>query len=257
MGALSSAASWLTRLDCPSPAIETHYTRQWYCSLVSGRPAGWRGKPDYWLVFPTFPNSRGGLISPAADEKWRVSLSGVAPDRPPRSAEEFTAFAARLEIPLISDLLRDARPIGRPHLFGKPVATWRRYDRLSVPVAGFLPVGDAVASLNPLLGQGISVAAWQSAHLARVLRSSSDLAEMTVTYLAHAARAASRAWTLMTLFDPPPGGDAPRLDRKRWSEIAETVAVDADAHRRYVRMWHLLEPVGVLDEILERPKMMK
>jgi hypothetical protein len=257
MGAMSPAAFWLARLDCRSPAVETQHTRQWYCSLVYERPARWRGKPDYWLVFPALPSSRGGLISPAGDEKWRVSLSGVAPDRAPRSAEEFTAFASRLEIPLIGDLLRDARPLGRPHLFGKPVATWRRYDRLPGPVAGFLPVGDAVASLNPLLGQGISVAAWQSAHLARVLGSSSSLPEMTVTYLADAAGAASSAWTLMTLFDPPPGGGAPRLDRKRWSEVAEAVAADADAHGRYVRMWHLLEPAGVLDEILGWPKMMK
>jgi flavin-dependent dehydrogenase len=256
MGAMSPAATWLARLGCQPPAVEAHQTRQWYCSLITERPPSCRKKPDYWLVFPTFPNGRGGLVSPVGDDKWCISLSGVAPDRAPRNAEEFTAFAGLLEISLISDLLREARPLGRPHLFGKPVATWRRYDRSPEPVAGFLPVGDAVASLSPLVGQGISVAAWQSAHLARVLGSSRDLAETTVAYLTHAATATASAWALLTLFDPPPGSHTPRLDREHWNTVAQTVAADADAHGRYVRMWHLLEPVSVLDEILEHPKML-
>jgi 2-polyprenyl-6-methoxyphenol hydroxylase-like FAD-dependent oxidoreductase len=254
MGAMSPAASWLTEAGCPSPATQTHLTRHWYCSLVVRRPPAWVGKPDYWLVFPTFPNTRAGLVSPAGDREWYVSLSGVAPDRPPHSTAEFAAFASELETPVIGDLLADATPVSRPRLFGKPVATWRRYDRLSSPVEGFLPIGDAFATLNPLLGQGISVAAWQGAHLARLLAPVSSPREITAPYLASAAAACRGAWTLMTLFNPPPGSDAPRVDAAGWHELVAAVGHDAGAHRRYVGMWHLLESVTVLNDILKCPK---
>ncbi len=253
MGAMSPATSWLAEAGYPTPEEQTHPTRHWYCTLVVRRPPVWVGKPDYWLVFPTFPNTRGGLVSPAGDREWYVSLSGVAPDRPPLSMSDFVAFASELEIPIIRDLLVDAAPVSSPRLFRRPAATWRRYDRLSTPVKGFLPIGDAVASLDPLLGQGISVAAWQSAQLAHLLDSVSCVPEITGQYLAAAAAACRDAWTLMTLFNPPPDSDAPRLHPADWSNLVTAIGNDASAHLRYVSMWHLLEPATVLNDILKPP----
>jgi 2-polyprenyl-6-methoxyphenol hydroxylase-like FAD-dependent oxidoreductase len=257
MGAMSPAASWLAKAGCASPKREAYLSRHWYCSLTVRRPPAWVGKPDFWLIFPTYPNTRGGMVSPAGDQEWYVSLSGVAPNRPPRSAADFTALAAELETPVIADLLAEATPASRSRLFGKPTATWRRYDRLGTPITGFLPVGDAVASLNPLLGQGISVAAWQSAQLAYLLESASSLPGITGQYLAATAGACRDAWALTTLFNPPPDSDAPRLDAADWSDVVDAVANDIQAHRRYVSMWHLLEPVTILNDILRSsPKAM-
>jgi hypothetical protein len=46
------------------------------------------------------------------------------------------------------------------------------------------------------------------------------------------------------------------VDAAGWHELVAAVGHDADAHRRYVGMWHLLEPVTVLNDILKRPKAM-
>ena len=210
------------------------------------------GRPDFWLVFPTHPLTRGGLVSPSGDRSWKVSLSGVAPDRAPRTAAEFLDYAESLERPWIADLLRQGEPDSRPSTFGRPSAVWRRYDKLNPPVVGLLPVGDAVATLNPLQGQGISAAAWQVDLLADLLAGCDDLEEITRRHNEGVAEVVRSAWDVMTIFDSRSTG--PRLGDADWSALREAVRSNATDHRSYVEVWHLLAPVRSLVDIAGRPK---
>jgi hypothetical protein len=54
----------------------------------------------------------------------------------------------------------------------------------------------------------------------------------------------------MHVYAPPEGSDLPRLDDDEWQTLAGRVREDVSAHRRYVGMWHLLEPTSVLRQIL-------
>lgn len=246
MGTRSRAAEWTGS----APPVETEPVRQWYCTAVVQRPPGWHGRADFWLIFPDHPATRGALLSPWGPDHWYVSLSGVTGDPVPRSPEDLVAFSQALPDPQVGNLLGQARVVVPPRVFGKPTAVWRHYERQAAPVTGLLPLGDAVGSLNPLFGQGISVAAWQAAGLAAAARTSASTEDLTRRHLDQAAEACAAAWALMHVYMPPAGTDLPRLDDGEWQTLAGLVREDASAHRRYVGMWHLLEPTSVLRELV-------
>lgn len=248
-GSGSQGPEWLKALGYPAPAVDTAKVDQWYATMVVRRPAEWVGKSKFWLVFPTPPRTRGGLVSPVGTHQWYVSLSGHSADEPPRTAIAMRRYAASLEDPVVADILADAEVITEPKLFRRPVAAWRRYDLLRRPLPGYLPIGDAVASLNPLFGQGVSVAAWQAAELSQLLDANNIVPgdpTWISEYLKRSARVCMAAWTLGSVVDKfLTGGEAAEFahgDLRR--ALARVVRDDPEIHRRYVGMWHLIEPAA-------------
>jgi 2-polyprenyl-6-methoxyphenol hydroxylase-like FAD-dependent oxidoreductase len=238
-GASSKAPHWLSVVGADVPGTSVARPGQWY--VTTQFEGGDADDGSFWLTFPTPPASRGGLVSPADRARWCVSLSGRTADPPPSTVEEVRAFASTLEDPAIAMLLEGATAVSEPRLFRKITASWRRYDLLARPLPGFFPIGDAIASLNPLFGQGMSVAAWQASELADVVAEVDDVAEATARYLARASAAVVAAWSLGELVDAALGG----TERRR--AVSALVHDDPEFHAMYVRIWHLLEPAAVLD----------
>jgi 2-polyprenyl-6-methoxyphenol hydroxylase-like FAD-dependent oxidoreductase len=237
-GSRASGMRWLRAIGPQAPRLDVVPAARWYVSCEYERPPEHRGDNAFWMIFPTPLATSGGLVSPVDDDRWYVSLSGHLDDAPPRSCAEMLTHARRMEVTWIARLLEGARPIGTPRQFRKPTAAWRRYELLADPVPGLLPIGDAVASLNPLFGQGMSVAAWQAAELAAILGggdSQLTIAGLTRRYLERAAVACDTAWSLGERTSP-----GSRDEARAMSALLEH---DADAHRDYVRAWHLLDPL--------------
>ena len=255
-GAGSRARQWLADIGQHQPPVETAHPDQWYVTCLCERPESWVGDGAFWLTFPSPPHTRGGLVSPVTPTQWHVSLSGRSNDEPPRTFEAMQAFAATLEDPSIAALLEHAAANGTPHLFRRTTATWWRYDRLPCPLIGFLPIGDAIGVLNPLFGQGISVAAWQASGLADLLKAApsgphrKQLAQLTMAYLQHAAMVCGTAWKVGKLIDRVLRGPGGSADRSH--EFTELLREDAKLQSHYVRIWHLLEPAETLTETLDR-----
>lgn len=241
-GAATGAARWLADVDAPLPELLTVPIRQWYATAFVRHV----GEPPFHLVFPTPPHTRGGLISRIDRDLIKVSLNGVAADKPPRTEAEFTAYAESLEDPSVGEALRAGTYVAPPLVYTKPRATWRRYDDVAGPLVGFLPLGDAVASLNPLFGQGISGIAWEASRLSRHLTAGLSPAQLTSTYLAEVGAIRRAMWALMTVFDPETGLGLTSTDV---TKIATSVMGDARIHRRYAEVWHLLAPVSELTAI--------
>ena len=63
----------------------------------------------------------------------------------------------------------DAEPLDDGVAFGYPASVRIRYERLHRFPAGLLVIGDAVCALNPVYGQGMTVAAMQAMALRRML----------------------------------------------------------------------------------------
>ena len=238
-GPASISARWMGERGIEVP-VDEHHADQWYVCAEVRLPASVEHHP-FLMVFPTNPKTRGGLMSPVGDGTFYVSLSGKSADVVPRTFDEMQLYARTLEDSCIADRLEGAVALGVPRVFHRQVAVWRRFDKVPMP-GGLVVVGDAVAALNPLFGQGMSGAAWEVSHLATL-----DLDEaLPDRFAALTAGIVQMAWSLGEVVTNS-------LVVRRGEQIvdltpalASCIADDPALHEQYVRIWHMLEPADAL-----------
>jgi 2-polyprenyl-6-methoxyphenol hydroxylase-like FAD-dependent oxidoreductase len=225
-----------------------HLPNDWEGLFIYGRP------PD---------DKRGGAILPIEDGCWMVTLAGSLRDYPPDDEAGFLEFARSLAQPDLYEAIKDAEPVTPIAVYKYSANRWRHYERMKRLPEGFIIMGDATCSFNPVYGQGMSFAAIEAQTLDRCLRSvilseAKDLpgnngaVAFTQQFQQAIARDIKTPWLLSTGEDLRfPGTEGKRslsirLLNRYMRRVIELTASDPRMSATLLRVRNLLKPLSTL-----------
>ncbi|WP_306207696.1 FAD-dependent oxidoreductase [Actinoplanes sp. RD1] len=208
MGRSSRLADWLARDGWEAPELERmridiHYATA-YLRRSDPHPAL---TAAISRCSPTYPRQHISALNAVEDNRWTVLLAAYGDDRPSSDPGDFRARCAHL--PAVFGQIAEREPIDHIETYHQGDARRRHYERVTRLPARLVSLGDAVASFNPIYGQGMSSAALQASCLSEYLCGRPDLTEPATAFFRLQAVVVDAAWTLST------SGDAQRIETTR------------------------------------------
>jgi len=215
------------------------------------------------LMLAVPPCYRAAYLTPVDGGLWLATMYGRGRDTAPRNADGFIAWTNGLPHPVIHGILARAEPVSDFKTYKIPFGVWYRYDQMPTFPGGLLPMGESLASFNPMYGQGMSLAAGQALSLRDAIRGGFD-GNLAARYFEGCNVLNGVGWSVMETrdfaYDCTSGERPPDLE-DRWQAalaIRRLAEVDPEVHALSVRVTHLLESPSVLAQpnIVERANLL-
>jgi 2-polyprenyl-6-methoxyphenol hydroxylase-like FAD-dependent oxidoreductase len=147
------------------------------------------------MLHPVEPDLRSGVLFPIESGRWIASVVGVGGE-PPKNDVEFDAAVRSLRSPLIAQAIMFAEPITRVHGSRGLSNLFRHYERWKSPPDGFVALGDAVCSPNPVYAQGMTLAALCASTLTDTISSYGSGRELPARFFRAQARVLQDPWRM-------------------------------------------------------------
>ena len=214
------------------------------------------GGPKGVYMLPAPPHRHFGFMLPVENDEWIISVGGRGADVPPRDVNSFRAYAREMPDGVVHERIKDAELVSELKTFRKGTASRRKVWEAKTWPERLLAAGDALNSVNPTYGQGMTVAACAADALSGILsariESGAGLEGLPAEYHAAAATFAGRAWSLSVNSDyvyADTEGERP-ANFAMSRAMAATLRRLADEHvdfriLRY-RLLHMIEPDSAL-----------
>ncbi len=235
-----------------------------YASAIFKKPKDRASDTDSLVINGADPDTRGGFAFSIENGCWSVSLNGRFDQQPSGDPDAFLAFAKSLSAPDIHDWISQGERITPIKVYKAPISRWRRYDRLERYPQGVLPLGDALAHVNPLYGQGMTLASIHAMGLDDILgkraAAGGDLQGIARPYFEQVHRFTAQVWggleTVEFGFAGTKGERPADIDQRMTFArgLRRLMIEDAEVHGLMVRVGYLVLPREVLGrpDIVER-----
>ncbi|CAM5280248.1 FAD-binding monooxygenase [Streptomyces spiroverticillatus] len=249
---------WLELLDCPAPRTTTVKIDVGYTTRVMHRQGGELHDDALLYLMSAVPphDKRAAAVFAVEGNRWMVTLGGWHRSHAPVDPEGFAAFADDLPDRHVADLLARTKPVSEENAerFLYPAARRRWFEKLDKLPAGYVALGDAICSFNPLYGQGMTVATLEAVELGRCLDRHGKADEaMARRFYRAAARVIDIPWQMSTssdfMYPETVGakGFGTDLLNRYVRQVMMASHVSVPAHRVMLDLQHLLaRPPAVL-----------
>ncbi|MFB7512961.1 FAD-dependent monooxygenase [Streptomyces sp. NPDC056144] len=194
-----------------------------------------------------------GALAAVEGDRWSVVLAGYADHRPGPDPEEFLRRMRRCVDP-IRTVADASEMLGEVKTYRFVESRRRVHTRLNRFPGGLVVVGDALASVNPVYGQGLTLAALAANALGAHLRSAASPRDPAWAYFRLAEAVVEGAWQLSTAADlaqPHVTGPYPRGYRvQKWvaDRLTEASVLDSAVNTRYMGVVNMELPPSALTD---------
>ena len=189
--------AWLRELGFQPPRtsvvrVDTRYVSRAY-RRTDSTDRDWKAA----AVIDDPATRRLAVALPTEGNRWLVLVAGLGGESPPLAEDERLAYARSLPSPVIADLMACSEPLGEPATYRFPANQRRHIEKMRRFPLGWVPLGDAVCSFDPIYGQGMTAAALQASALGRCLDKTGAVDRAFARrYFTSAARAVAVPWSI-------------------------------------------------------------
>lgn len=246
----SRAPEWLQELGQPAPR-ETVVDAFWgYATRiyepVEGFSADWK---SLFILNRPPHQPRAGIIQPIEGNRWIVTVAGVMKDYPPTDDEGFLKFAKSLSSPELYRAIRTARPLSKVWGYRQTENRLREYETMP---QGFVTMGDAVCSFNPVYALGMTVTCLAALELGEGLREGKGVLDSRA-FQRRISKLVEAPWALTTGEDmrwpmTEGGVKTPKVRFMHWylEQVIQLIPKSEEVFRRFQEVNHMLKPPTAL-----------
>ena len=193
----SSTPKWLETFGYESPREEEVKIRVGYATRIYQRRPNPSTTLQIHMVSPTAPEGkRGAFIFPIEEDRWIVTAGGASGHYPPTDEEDFLEFLRTLPVTDVFDIISHTEPLTDIIPYRYPLSVRRHYEELKRFPDGYLVIGDAVASFNPIYGQGMTSSAMQAEILDETLKQQRGIGGLWQSFFKRIAKVVDIPWQL-------------------------------------------------------------
>jgi 2-polyprenyl-6-methoxyphenol hydroxylase-like FAD-dependent oxidoreductase len=190
----SKSPRWLAAMDYPQPPEEHVTVGISYTTRLFRRLPDEFSRDAVVIIPSTVSGKRGGAVLAQEGSRWTVTLFSHFGEAAPAHLEGYIEFARTLPAPYIYELVRRAEPLGEAAVQRFPASIRRRYEKLDRFPEGYLVMGDAISSFNPIYGQGMTAAALQAIELQAALAEGTEC--LARRFFARASKVIDIPWSM-------------------------------------------------------------
>jgi 2-polyprenyl-6-methoxyphenol hydroxylase-like FAD-dependent oxidoreductase len=192
----SHSPQWLEEWGFGKPEVVTVTVNVGYATRVFERRPGDLFDSNGAIVSGVPNSTRYGAVLAAEGNRWVITLVGTVGDYPPGDETGWLQFSASLPVPVVHELASRARPLTDIVSYRFQANQRRLYEHMKRFPDGYLVVGDALCSFNPVYGQGMSVVALEAEALDEEL--SAGMHGIAVRFYRRARKIIDIAWEIAT-----------------------------------------------------------